>query len=73
MEKFKLPIELGSDFKNPSIIDVKEIVNNDSLNSERTFSSDCCCDGQCHHTHCGSDCLCQCVVDCGCLLNPSKM
>ncbi|MBP1631599.1 MAG: hypothetical protein H6Q15_2492 [Bacteroidetes bacterium] len=69
MKKFKLPTELGSDFKNPSIIKVKEIVNEDSLNSERTFTSDCCCNTQCHH--CGNDyCLCQCVIDTGCHLNP---
>jgi hypothetical protein len=64
MKNFRLPSKLGIDFKDPSIIQVKEIVNLDYLNNERTFS-DCCCEGHhCHHS--APSCICQCVFDCGC-------
>ena len=65
MKNFKLPSELGSDFENPSIIEIKEIKVVSNLNEERTFS-DCCCEGHtCPHT----PPFCQCVLDCGCFSN----
>ncbi len=71
MKKFKIPADLGSDFKNPIILDIKELTNHDAHNGERTFTSDCCCNTECHD--CGRDyCVCECVIDTGCHLNPFK-
>lgn len=49
MENFRLPKEIGTDFKKPSIIKIRKIEKSYDSNGERTFSDpdECCCEEVC--------------------------